>query len=293
MPKLPTTSQLAVLIDADNSSFSLIERLLEEIATLGLASIKRIYGDWTSQRLAGWKPALLEHSIQPIQQFAYTTGKNATDSALIIDAMDLLYTHPYLEGFCLVSSDSDFTRLASRLREAGKTVYGFGSRQTPKAFTAACQRFIYTDNFSSPLDKGEADLITSVCIAPAAQPPASKPATKPPKPQPPANSSQGHPNNQPANTPKPLLSTAQLRQDTHLLNLMRKAIDTACGDNESANLGSVGQYLNQLSNDFDPRTYGYAKLSGLIRAIGLFNIQMDKSHKNYTVERQHKTQRKP
>lgn len=272
MPKLPTTSQLAVLIDADNSSFSLIERLLEEIATLGLASIKRIYGDWTSQRLAGWKPALLEHSIQPIQQFAYTTGKNATDSALIIDAMDLLYTHPYLEGFCLVSSDSDFTRLASRLREAGKTVYGFGSRQTPKAFTAACQRFIYTDNFSSPLDKGEADLITSVCIAPAAQPPASKPATKPPKPQ---------------------LSTAQLRQDTHLLNLMRKAIDTACGDNESANLGSVGQYLNQLSNDFDPRTYGYAKLSGLIRAIGLFNIQMDKSHKNYTVERQHKTQRKP
>jgi len=136
---------LAVLIDADNSQPSIIEALLDEIAQYGVAAVKRIYGDWTQSQLRGWKAHLLEHAIQPIQQFGYTTGKNATDSAMIIDAMDLLYTGKF-DGFCLVSSDSDFTRLASRLRESGVSVFGFGERKTPKPFVSACDKFVYTEN---------------------------------------------------------------------------------------------------------------------------------------------------
>ena len=135
---------LAVLIDADNTQPSIVEGLMAEIARYGTAGVKRIYGDWTNPRLRGWKDVLLEWAIQPIQQFAYTTGKNATDSAMIIDAMDLLYTEK-LQGFCIVSSDSDFTRLASRLREAGLTVFGFGEQKTPRPFVAACDKFIYTE----------------------------------------------------------------------------------------------------------------------------------------------------
>ncbi|OJX02492.1 MAG: hypothetical protein BGO72_02010 [Burkholderiales bacterium 70-64] len=136
--------RLAVLIDADNAQASIIEGLLAEVARLGVASVKRIYGDWTQPQLGSWKKILLEHSIVPVQQFGYTKGKNATDSSLIIDAMDLLYTGRF-DGFCLVSSDSDFTRLASRLREQGLVVYGFGERKTPDPFVAACDKFIYTE----------------------------------------------------------------------------------------------------------------------------------------------------
>lgn len=137
--------KLAVLIDADNSQARIIEGLLDEIANYGVASVKRIYGDWTDTKLKGWKATLLEHGIHPMQQFAYTTGKNATDSAMIIDAMDLLYTEKF-DGFCIVSSDSDFTRLASRIRESGLTVYGFGEKKTPKSFMSACDKFIFTEN---------------------------------------------------------------------------------------------------------------------------------------------------
>ena len=137
-------NRLAVLIDADNAQPLITEGLLSEIAKYGLASVKRIYGDWTTPSLSGWKSVLLEHSIQPVQQFRYTMGKNATDSAMIIDAMDLLYTKRF-EGFCLVSSDSDFTRLASRIREEGLLVYGFGEKKTPKAFVSACDKFIFTE----------------------------------------------------------------------------------------------------------------------------------------------------
>lgn len=139
-----TTNKLAVLIDADNAQPSIVEGLLAEIAKYGTANVKRIYGDWTSTKLRGWKDHLLNHSIQPIQQFGYTTGKNATDSAMIIDAMDLLYTDQF-DGFCIVSSDSDFTKLAARIREAGLVVYGFGERKTPDPFVAACDKFIYTE----------------------------------------------------------------------------------------------------------------------------------------------------
>lgn len=136
--------KLALLIDADNTQPAIIEGLLAEVAKYGIASVKRIYGDWTAPNLKQWKESLLLYAIQPIQQFSYTSGKNATDSALIIDAMDLLYTEK-LDGFCIVSSDSDFTRLAARLREAGKLVLGFGERKTPKPFVAACDKFIFTE----------------------------------------------------------------------------------------------------------------------------------------------------
>ena len=138
------STKLAVLIDADNAQPAVIEGLLAEVAKYGTATVKRIYGDWTGPQLKGWKDVLLSHAIQPIQQFRYTTGKNATDSALIIDAMDLLYGAK-LGGLCIVSSDSDFTRLAARAREAGLVVYGFGERKTPTAFVAACDKFIYTE----------------------------------------------------------------------------------------------------------------------------------------------------
>ncbi|MEO7775073.1 MAG: NYN domain-containing protein [Steroidobacteraceae bacterium] len=153
---------LAILIDADNANPAIVKGLIGEVAKFGRASVRRIYGDWTSDRLKSWKAALLEHSIQPIQQFAYTSGKNATDSAMIIDAMDLLYAGN-LDGFCIVSSDSDFTRLASRLRESGKAVYGFGEQKTPRPFVSACDRFIYTEIFTqvegkAPVRRAASDL---------------------------------------------------------------------------------------------------------------------------------------
>lgn len=147
-------ARLAVLIDADNSQPSIIAGLMDEIAAHGIASVKRIYGDWTDTKLKGWKNALLEHGLHPMQQFAYTTGKNATDSAMIIDAMDLLYTKNF-DGFCIVSSDSDFTRLASRIRESGIKVYGFGEQKTPKAFIGVCDKFIYTENLRRSINHKE------------------------------------------------------------------------------------------------------------------------------------------
>jgi uncharacterized LabA/DUF88 family protein len=142
-----SSAALAILIDADNANPAIVKGLIDEVAKFGRATVRRIYGDWTTPNLGKWKESLLEHSIQPMQQFAYTKGKNATDSTMIIDAMDLLYAGN-LDGFCIVSSDSDFTRLASRLKESGKRVYGFGEKKTPRPFVAACDRFIYTEVFA-------------------------------------------------------------------------------------------------------------------------------------------------
>jgi uncharacterized LabA/DUF88 family protein len=148
------SEKLAVLIDADNAQPAIVEGLLTEIAKYGTANVKRIYGDWTAPDLKGWKQVLLQYSIQPIQQFGYTKGKNATDSAMIIDAMDLLYTDKF-NGFCIVSSDSDFTKLASRIREAGLFVYGFGEKKTPEPFVSACDKFIFTEVLRSKDDYSE------------------------------------------------------------------------------------------------------------------------------------------
>jgi uncharacterized LabA/DUF88 family protein len=220
-------SALAVLIDADNANPAIVEGLLAEVAKFGVATVKRSYGDWTTSSLGGWKAVLLNHSITPIQQFAYTSGKNATDSAMIIDAMDLLYAG-HLDGFCLVSSDSDFTRLAARLRESGKRVYGFGEEKTPRPFVAACDRFIYTEVFSAAPAAGQ------------------------------------------ARKPK---STRELQQDAKLLALVRSAIDAASDEAGWAHLGSVGTIITKQAPDFDPRSYGYSKLSDLVRATELFEIE--------------------
>ncbi|MEW9624091.1 NYN domain-containing protein [Rhodanobacter geophilus] len=221
--------KLAVLIDADNARPAIVEGLLAEIAKYGTAHVKRIYGDWTKPDLNGWKEVLLRHSIQPIQQFRYTVGKNATDSAMIIDAMDLLYSGRF-DGFCIVSSDSDFTRLASRIRESGLTVYGFGEKKTPEPFRTACDKFIYTEVLVSV---GESE---------------------------------------PAAAPKPR-SAKELRGDARLMNLLRGTIEAASDEAGWASLGAVGSIVNKQSPDFDPRNYGYAKLSGLIKGIGLFEIE--------------------
>ncbi len=231
---------LAVLIDADNASSNIIEGLLAEITQLGTASVKRIYGDWTSPNLAHWKAVLLAHSIQPIQQFSYTTGKNATDSAMIIDAMDLLYAGQFT-GFCIVSSDSEFTKLAVRIRESWRFVYGFGEKKTPKPFVAACDRFIYTDIF---IEKSAAILKTS---------------NAPPQ-------------------PKLRQTRAQLRQDTELLRTLRNAVDTCSEDDGWAKLSQVGSLLNKQINDFDPRHYGYAKLSDIVIEIDLFETDRKQTH---------------
>lgn len=224
---LPVQRRLAVLIDADNAQPAIIEGLVREIVKYGIPSVKRIYGDWTTPNLAGWKSVLLDHSIQPIQQFRYTVGKNATDSAMIIDAMDLLYTRRF-EGFCLVSSDSDFTRLASRIREEGLLVYGFGEEKTPKAFVSACDKFIFTKVL---LPQEEVESI---------------------------NRKQ---------------ETNQLKANTKLVGLIRGAIEAVSDDGGWANLGSVGHHIAQQSPEFDPRNYGYGKLSELVLAIGLFDIE--------------------
>lgn len=181
--------RLAVLIDADNAQPAVIEGLLAEVAKYGVASVKRIYGDFTSTRMTQWKQALLKHSINPVQQFAYTSGKNATDSSLIIDAMDLMYTGRF-DGVCLVSSDSDFTRLAQRLREEGLTVYGFGERKTPDAFVQACDKFIYVE------------VLRSEASAPAAPPSPPKPAKKEAA-RPAAKSPPGRPSRPPHPRPNP------------------------------------------------------------------------------------------
>ncbi|KRA45043.1 NYN domain-containing protein [Pseudoxanthomonas sp. Root630] len=236
--------RLAVLIDADNAQPAVIEGLLAEIAKYGVASVKRIYGDFTSTRMTQWKQALLKHSINPVQQFAYTSGKNATDSSLIIDAMDLMYTRRF-DGVCLVSSDSDFTRLAQRLREEGLTVYGFGERKTPDAFVQACDKFIYVE------------VLRSEVSAPLPPPPA-KPAKRAAKPAAKKPAAQAEP------TAAPVVE--QARHESLPLRLIRQAIEEASDDQGWAFLGSVGSYLNKVRPDFDTRLYGHKKLSDLLKA---------------------------
>ena len=237
--------RLAVLIDADNAQPSVIEGLLAEVAKYGVASVKRIYGDFTSNQQTQWKKALLKHSIQPVQQFAYTTGKNATDSSLIIDAMDLMYTRRF-HGVCLVSSDSDFTRLAQRLREEGLTVYGFGERKTPDPFVQACDKFVYTEVLRPGPDESAVE--ASGTEKPAK---ARARAEKPPK------ATTVLANNEGAKAGGALPLPREL---------IRQAIEEASDDEGWARLGAVGSYLSKIRPDFDARLYGSRKLSDLLRA---------------------------
>lgn len=235
--------RLAVLIDADNTFnvIPLIDELFEEISKFGESSVRRIYADWTSEHQKNWKPVLPKLAIQPIQQYANTKGKNATDSALIIDAMDLLYTAP-LDGFCIVSSDSDFTRLAIRLREAGKLVYGFGEKKTPESLQAACNQFVFFEILAQHKAQEEPALAS---IEERLAPPTKK-------------------------------SSRELAMDTKLVSLIRAAIVALSDEAGFAPMGGVKNHIVKNFSAFDSRNYGYAKFSDLIGAIGLFDLDENK-----------------
>lgn len=228
MPSDSRSPRLAVLIDADNTSAKIVDGLFEEIAKLGEASVRRIYGDFSNPRSKGWTDVLAKHAIIPQQQFAYTTGKNASDITLVIDAMDLLHSGRF-DGFCLVSSDSDFTRLAARIREQGVDVFGFGEHKTPESFRQACRRFVYTENLQ-------------------------------------ANGS----NSKDASAPKPLQPASAATP------IIRRVITQMESEDGWVTLGEVGKQLANLASDFDPRTYGFRKLSDLVRKTGAFDIAEQK-----------------
>lgn len=261
--------RLAVLIDADNTFnvIPIIDELFEEISKFGDASVRRIYGDWTQPQLSRWKEILPKHAIQPMQQYANTKGKNATDSALIIDGMDLLYTAP-LDGFCIVSSDSDFTRLAIRFRESGKLVYGFGEKKTPESLRAACNQFIYIEILSQNKlsELAPADLnVVNIKPDKSKPSPETKPSTAPT-------------DETTLLAPVVKKTSKQLAMDTKLVSLIRSAIETISESNEDgfANLSEVKKHIVKNYSAFDSRNYGYAKFSDLVSTIGLFELDAKK-----------------
>ena len=232
--------KLAVLIDADNIPTTYIKEMMEEIAKYGNPTIKRIYGDWTKPNLSKWKKILLEHAITPIQQYSYTRGKNATDSAMIIDAMDILYSGK-VDGFCLVSSDSDFTRLATRLRETGMKVYGLGEKKTPQPFIVACDKFIYIEILQDEDSDDEGENGSTEKLA------------------------------------KPKKKEAVEKITFKVIRLFRNTIDDLADEDGWAYLGDVGSLVQKKQPNFDPRNYGFQKLTPFIRATKRFNIETRES----------------
>lgn len=232
--------RLAVLIDADNIPHTHIKAMLEEVAKYGIPTFKRIYGDWTKPHLTSWKTVLLENAVSPIQQYSYTSGKNATDSAMIIDAMDILYTGR-VDGFCLVSSDSDFTRLATRLREAGMRVFGLGEMKTPAAFRAACDKFIYLEILQR--DSVEEQTTSE------------------------------------RKTPKSKAKVAISKNNRALFNLLKSSINDTADEDGWAYLGDLGNLLLKKQPDFDSRNYGFNKLLQLIKSFDSFEIDIRESGK--------------
>ncbi|MCF8429380.1 MAG: NYN domain-containing protein [Bacteroidia bacterium] len=226
--------RLAVLIDADNVPYSNIKEMLEEVAKNGTPTIKRIYADWTKPTVSGWKNVLLEHAITPIQQYSYTTGKNSSDSALIIDAMDILYSGK-VDGFCIVSSDSDFTRLAIRLREAGMKVFGIGQKKTPLPFITACDKFVYIEILKSSVNSTEE--IT--------------------------NKTKGKPKTE---------SNPFNKIDVKLISLLTKSVESLADESGWTFLGDLGNFILKKKADFDPRNYGFQKLLPLIKATNKFIV---------------------
>lgn len=229
MPSELRSPRLAVLIDADNASAKIADGLFEEIAKIGEASVRRIYGDFSNARSRGWADILSKHAIIPQQQFAYTTGKNASDITLVIDAMDLLHSGRF-DGFCLVSSDSDFTRLAARIREQGIDVFGFGEQKTPESFRQACRRFVYTENLFAA----------------------------------------------PANTQDAVSRSTSLQPPDAATPIIKKVITQMGSEDGWVSLGEVGRQLANLASDFDPRTFGFRKLSDLVRKTNSFEIDEQK-----------------
>jgi uncharacterized LabA/DUF88 family protein len=232
MEKNNNDLRYAVLIDADNVPYSNISGMLEEIAKYGTPTFKRIYGDWTKPTVSGWKGVLLEHAITPVQQYSYTSGKNATDSAMIIDAMDILYSGR-VDGFCIVSSDSDFTRLAVRLREAGMKVIGMGEQKTPTAFISACDKFIYIEILKENEEEEKED-----------------------------KREHGHEHRR---------SLSKL--DKKMLNLISSSLNDLGNESGWAFLGDLGNLILKKRPDFDPRNYGFKKLSQLIKSLDTVEVE--------------------
>lgn len=237
---MPNTEdlRLAVLIDAENVPYKNIRGILEEVAKYGTPTIKRIYGDWTKATLSGWKNSLLENAITPIQQYSYTSGKNSSDSALIIDAMDILYSEK-VDGFCIISSDSDFTRLATRLREAGMKVFGIGERKTPSAFIVACDKFIYIEIINAPVKHDETDITDS----------------------------------RKADVIEHETKVSSLDIGTEIINLISASVNDVADDNGWAFLADVGNLISKKQPDFDARNYGFSKLTPLVKSLKRFQIE--------------------
>jgi uncharacterized protein (TIGR00288 family) len=228
---MKTNTRIALLIDCDNVSASAIEGVLDELAKYGTVNVRHAHGDWKSPNLSGWVEKLHPHAIRPVQQFAYTTGKNATDSAMIIDAMDLLYSNT-VDAYALMTSDSDFTPLVMRIHESGMSVYGFGEKKTPLPFVHACSQFIYTENLQTDTEEK-----TGMSVAVARR------------------------------------SRNELRGDTELVRLLRTSVEQTSDDDGWAHLSKVGKYISNNSS-FSPVNYGYKRISDLIRASELFEIEM-------------------
>ncbi|MEM0578145.1 NYN domain-containing protein [Flavobacterium polysaccharolyticum] len=225
--------KLAVLIDADNVPYSNIKGMMEEITKYGTPTTKRIYADWTKPNSNGWKSVLLEHAITPIQQYSYTTGKNSSDSALIIDAMDLLYSDK-VDGFCIVSSDSDFTRLAIRLRESGMKVIGIGEKKTPNAFIVACDRFVFIEVLEGATKKKKPKATTTTT---------------------------------PSDTKKVVEKETAIKIDNPTIDLIEDTIDAISDDDGWAFLGDVGNLIVKNKPEFDPRSYGFSKLTPMLKSL--------------------------
>ena len=249
--------RLAVLIDADNISATYIKPMMLEIARYGNPTIKRIYGDWTKPQLGPWKQVLLDNAISPVQQFGYTSGKNATDSSLIIDAMDILYTES-VDGFCLVSSDSDFTRLATRLREAGKIVYGIGEKKTPTPFVAACDRFIFLEILTKDKKSKNAD------------------ASSEKAPDKAADAADQDSKNASGKTPKDI--------DEATCELISSSVSDLADEDGWAFLGDVGNLVNKKSPSFDARNYGFSKMSKLMQSLDFLECEYRVNEKNPQVK---------
>jgi len=237
---MKTESKIALLIDCDNVSSKSIDGVINELAKYGVVNIRKAYGNWKSPQLIGWEEKLHPYAIVPVQQFAYTTGKNATDAAMIIDAMDILYSQQ-VDGFALMTSDSDFTPLVTRILANGMKVYGFGEQKTPSPFVDACSQFIYTENLVQ-IEESVAEDKTKV--------------------------------NKDRDIKK---SRAQLRKDTKLVKLLRTAVEQSVEEDGWAHLGQVGQYISNNSS-FSPVNYGYKKLSDIVRTSDLFKIEMRKNN---------------
>lgn len=239
--------RIAVLIDADNVPSANIKAMLAEIAKYGTPTFKRIYGDWTKPNLAGWKNVLLENAITPIQQYGYTTGKNSTDSAMIIDAMDILYSEK-VDAFAIVSSDSDFTKLATRLREAGMTVIGLGERKTPNPFIVACDKFIYLEILTPPV----------VAVAAKLKVESGRPEKK---------------------VLVPIETAAIQKVGKETIGLIANSISDLADDSGWAFLGDVGNLIIKKQTDFDPRNFGYSKLAPMLKSIDKFEVDARETDK--------------